>query len=78
MATPGRTAGLLATLVVVAVAHTRNVHAQNGIGKGSKESRLPVVVNTWAFTDATAAAWAALTSKESQTPHLDAVVEVNS
>lgn len=36
-------------------------------------SRLPIVINTWAFTAATKEAWAAVNAK-SRTPALDAVV----
>ena len=39
-------------------------------------SSLPLIVNTWAFTDATEAGWVALTANSTSTPHLDAVVEV--
>ena len=36
----------------------------------------PIVVNTWAFTDATDAAWAMLASGNSKLSALDAVEEV--
>ena len=36
----------------------------------------PIVVNTWAFTDATEAAWAALAPTNSKSSALDAVEEV--
>ena len=36
----------------------------------------PVVINTWAFTDATDAAWAVLASGNSNSAALDAVEEV--
>ena len=36
----------------------------------------PIVVNTWAFTDATDAAWAVLASDNAKLSALDAVEEV--
>ena len=38
---------------------------------------LPVVVNTWAFTDATKAAWSAVTDEKRSKPALEAVTQVN-
>lgn len=38
---------------------------------------LPLVANTWGFTQATEAAWAAITSQSSQHPALDAVEQVS-
>lgn len=42
-------------------------------GVHAKASSLPIVINTWAFTNATEAAWAAVNSRKSSTPALDAV-----
>ena len=39
---------------------------------------VPIVVNTWPFKDATAAAWKALTNADANTPALDAVEQVSS
>lgn len=44
----------------------------------SNKPKLPTVVNTWPFTDATEAAWNALNSNCTQTPALDAIVQVAS
>lgn len=38
-----------------------------------QHSNLPIVINTWPFTEATDAAWSALTDLDSTTPALDAV-----
>ena len=42
-----------------------------------QKSHLPIIVNTWPFTDATEAAWQALQNNVSTTPAIDAVVEVS-
>ena len=68
-----RQVGLLASVVALSLL-LRPAIAD--LTAADRTPRLPVVVNTWAFTHATQAAWEAITARGSASPALDAVEQV--
>ncbi len=50
--------------------------ATGNLDAADRTPRLPVIVNTWAFTRATEAAWDAITARGSASPALDAIEQV--
>ena len=66
------TRGALCSLLIL----TFHLLADADVRVGKRN--VPIVVNTWPFKDATAAAWKALTNADAKTPALDAVEQVSS
>ena len=70
-----RQVGLLASVLALFVLLRP---ATSDLAAADRTPRLPVVVNTWAFTRATEAAWDAITARGSASPALDAIEQVPS
>ena len=69
-----RQVGLLASVLALSLLLRQ---ATADLAAADRTPRLPVVVNTWAFTRATEAAWGAITARDSASPALDAVEQVH-